>query len=333
MADKSGALQQVVDAGVPMSYINSLRSYGKSGPLNGVNLDPQDVNRTIASYQGSPEQGMNQTRGQLQDLLSAEYQFDPMRFLPGIQQQADAIYNPQQAQLEALRLLQREQYKDASITTNKQFEERMQQEVESTNRRGAYFSGGAIEREGDIRDDATRAQTQLSLQAQAADFTNIAQQGALRAEMTQFIEDRLYNAEASAYSRWFNERSFTFSALQSQYQMYVDERNFARSVFESDRSFALDVKRFEFEQEKFKKTYKLSKAQFDFSKDKWYSSKSSGKSEAETFESFISTSANANYDSNIEDWRGSFEQVQPNYTPAFSDPELKDTRFDFGFGN
>lgn len=232
-------------------------------------VENKSRNSLLSEWQGSnanPAVGIPKA---LSNLASQEYQFDPMKYLPGIQQQADAIYSPQQAQLEAIRLLQGSQYEDQAITTNKEFDDTLRGEIESINNRGSYFSGGAIEREQDINDSKLRALNQLGLQAQAADFSNLAQQGILAAEEAQFIQDRLYNAESGAYARWTDQRNFSYQTLLSQYEVYTTERNFARSVFEADRSYKLQKEQVEMQQEQFEKNYSITKQELEMSKEKF----------------------------------------------------------------
>lgn len=250
-------------------YINQQRGMGKSGALKGTNVDAQDVDAIVKGYgQGTSTPAQTIQQG-LQSLSSAQYQFDPNAYLPGIKTQAASIYDPQQAQLEALRTLQGEQYKETKVQTIKDFEDQMAQEKEAINNRGSFFSGGAIDREQDLGDKKLSALNMLGLQASAADFNNLAQQGLLEAEEAQFIQDRLYNAEAGAYSRWTDQRNFSYQTLLSQYQVYSNERDFARSVFESDRGYNLQVEQLDDERERFEKQYNLSKKEFEMAKEEF----------------------------------------------------------------
>lgn len=269
MADNASAVQQVIAAGVPQSFIDSQRALGKSGPLTGVNLDTQDVQKVISAYQGATPQVGTQIQSQLGQIASSQYQFDPNQYLPGIQSQAESVYAPQQAQLEAIRQLQQVGAQDVRVQTEKDFEKRMQQEVEAMNRRGAGFSGGAIRSEQDIRGQQASALLQMDLQSSASNFANLSQQAMLQAEKTQFIQDRLYNAESSAYSRWTDQRNFSMQALQTQYQVYSNERDFARNVFESDRSYEFQKEEAEMQKKQFEQTYKLNEWQFKQAKKEW----------------------------------------------------------------
>jgi superfamily II DNA helicase RecQ len=255
--------QQVLAAGVTQDFLNQQKALGKGGTFNGSNLDPQDVSRTISAFQSQQlGQNMSNVQGQLANLTSQNYQFDPNAYLPQIQNTANSIYTPQQAQLEAIRQLQNASAKDTKIQTEKDFAKRLQSEQESINRRGAFFSGGAIQNEQDIRTQKQSQLFQQGLQASAADFSNQASQAQLAAEKTQFIQDRLVNADSSAYARWTDQRNFSFQALQTQYTNMVNERNYVRSVFESDRTYGMEVKKMDMQQKQFEQTYKITAEQF-----------------------------------------------------------------------
>lgn len=254
-------IQSLVTQGYSPTQINQY--VGSSGAQFGAKLNPNEVGKLQGIL--GPTTGQ-QVQSGISSLASNQYQFDPNQYLPGIQGQADSIYSPQQAQLEAIRQLQSASYQDTKIQTEKDFAKRLQQETEAINRRGSYFSGGAIQNEQDIRGQQQSALTQLGLQSQAADFGNYAQQAQLAAEKTQFIQDKLYNAESSAYARWTDQRNFSLSALTTQYQVYSNERDFARNVFESDRSYQLQQDQLDIQQSQFEKQYNLSKGQFDMAK-------------------------------------------------------------------
>lgn len=232
---------------------------GKGG--FGNKLTSGEATSLLAGFKPTPTVGQTVQQG-IAQLGSQQYQFDPNQYLPGIQNQAEGIYSPQQAQLEAIRQLQQASYQDVKVQSEKDFQKRLKQEVEAVNARGAFFSGGAVQNEQDIRSDFQSQQFQGQLQFAAAQYGNYAQQALLQAEKTQFIQDRLVNSESSAYARWADQRNFSLSALQSQYQVYANERDFARSVFESDRTFAQ-------QEEQFKKQYDLTLQEFKMAKEEF----------------------------------------------------------------
>lgn len=266
-----------------LSYVQSQPGYGSVGGK----LTSGEATGLLSGFKAAPNVGQ-QVQSGIAALGSQQYQFDPNQFLPQIQSTADSIYTPQQAQLEAIRQLQTLQYQDTKVSTEKDFEKRMQQEVEAMNRRGSGFSGGAIQNEQDIRSSQQSALSQLGIQYMAGQYSSFAQQAMLAAEKTQFIQDRLYNAESGAYARWSDQRNFSMQALQTQYQVYANERDFARNVFESDRSFDQQEKQFQ-------QTYKINDAQFKMAKQEFnLDMKIKGLSYDQALTNFKSKTAEAN---------------------------------------
>lgn len=279
----------------------------------GSKLNPKEMQAFTSQFKPQPTVGQQVQTG-IAQLGSQQYQFDPNQYLPGIQSQAESVYSPQQAQLEAIRQLQQASYQDVKIQTEKDFQKRMQQEVEAANARGAFFSGGAIQNEQDIRSSQQSAQTQLALQFAAGQYGNYAQQALLQAEKTQFIQDRLVNAESSAYARWTDQRNFSLQALQTQYQVYANERDFARSVFESDRTF-------EQQQKQFEQTYDITSEQFKMAKQEFnIDMKIKGLTYDQALKKFKESTANKNtgvlgtdeYGNDIE--QGSWDDWQKTHT-------------------
>jgi len=342
-------VQQVLDAGVPQSYIDQQATLGKGGTFKGSNLDAQDVAPTIAAYNSFKNSPGQLVQSGIQQLNSQQYQFDPQQYLPAIQGQADSIYTPQAAQLEAIRQLQNASAADTRVQTEKDFAKRMQQETEAINRRGSFFSGGAIQNEQDIRSQQSSALYQQDLQAGAANFSNLASQAQLAAEKTQFIQDRLVNSESGAYARWTDQRNFSMQALTTQYQVYSQERDFARNVFESDRSYKMDVKRMDMQEKQFKQQYAMDDAQFKMAKEQFnLDMKVKNLSYDQALSKFKKTSATTNYgiigaDENgndkLESYRSSYstsynaptKSTDNNILGTFSNPGTGLNDLNFGF--
>lgn len=257
--DAQAVLQQAGEGA--QQYVLSKGGYGN-------NLTSGEATSLLSGF--TPQLNVGQTvQSGIAALGSQQYQFNSQDYLPGIQNTANSIYSPQALQLQAIRELQSASYQDTKIQTEKDFAKRLQQEVESVNRRGAFFSGGAIQNEQDIRSQQASTQKQQSLQFAAADYSNLASQAQLQAEKADYIQQRLTGAENSAYSRWSDNRSFSLSTLQAQYQVYSNERDFARNVFESDRSASLQEKQLDMEQKQFQQTYKINEEQFKQAKEQF----------------------------------------------------------------
>lgn len=292
MAVSSGESQANINALIGEGYTQQqISSFNYGSKLN-----PNEA-QAFRSQFGAPAPSVGQqVQTGIANLGSNQYQFDPNQYLPAIQGQADSIYSPQMAQLEAIRQLQQVSAQDTRIQTEKDFSKRMQQEVESINRRGAFFSGGAIQNEQDIRSSQASALLQQDLQSSAAQFGNYAQQAQLAAEKTQFVQDRLVNAESGAYARWTDARNFSLQALQTQYQVYSQERSFARSVFESDRSYEMQSDQFDLQQKQFKQQYAMDDKQFKMAQEQFnLDMKVKNLSYDQALAKFKKDSANTNY--------------------------------------
>ncbi len=250
------------------TYENKLASQGYNvGELlatnkYGRNINPGEYQQIIGSIQSPLQQQRQKIQQGLTDLTSRQFQFDLEGARTAAQAEASSVFSPQKSQLEAIRQLQSSQAAETRLTTEEQFDKQLQAEIESINRRGAYFSGGAIAREQEIGDLSARALHQLDLQASAANFGNLAQQAQLTAQEALYVKDRIFNDRSSAYNVFLQERGFDFDVLQTQYQQYQDEKNFARSVFESDRSFNQ-------EERQFKQQFELSEQKFEFSQKQY----------------------------------------------------------------
>ena len=175
-------------AGVSPSFIAQ-----KQGQWN-QHINPEERTALQSQWEQSGQVGG------VEALKDTKHDWDPNKYLPGIQQQSGAIYDPQQAQLKALQELSASQSSETRMKTQEEFDTRMQAEQESMNRRGAYFSGGAIRGEQDIRNEQMRILNQQDLQAQAGAQESLAQQGQLGYAKTQFEQQALFDQEAGANS-------------------------------------------------------------------------------------------------------------------------------------
>lgn len=193
----------------------------------------------------------------IKGLTSQSYSFDASKFLPGIQTEAKSIYDPQKQGLETQREIEKMKAEDAKIEQEQQFQERMQQETEAINRRGAFFSGGAIQNEQKIRTEQAMALKQLGLQSMQNDLQITMGLANLTNEEAKYVRDRLVGENASAYQMWANQRQFTLDgvlALQSQYN--------------ADRAYQMEQEKFAESTSQWNKTYELTKKELKMKKEK-----------------------------------------------------------------
>jgi len=219
-------LQALLGAGVPQANISAYQT-GQKNRL-GTGDATSIFNAWSPTTPATPTPATPMAYGT--QYPAFQNNFDPNQYLPGIQQQAQSIYQPQLQALESLRQLGQTQAQTAKVSSEADFQKTLQQEVESINRRGAFFSGGAKQYETGLQEQHARDISSLTLQAQAADFQNIAQQAGLSAEQAKYIQDQLYNNQSSSYNRAWEQ-------YQQQYGMYNDQRTFS----EQQRQFNMNL--------------------------------------------------------------------------------------------
>jgi len=208
-------------------------------------IDPQEFQRIKSGFQGA------QIQQGFQNLASQQYQFDPQKFLPQIQQQAASIYDPQQQQLQALAELQQRQAEQAKVTTREDFARLMERETEEINRRGAFFGGGAIEAGQRLGVEEARQLRDIELQSQAEQAGFLAQQAGLSAAQAQYVQQRLTESESSAYARFVDNRNFMMSLNQEQRRIFESDRQFAEDVRQFGLNYALDERRVELSEKEY----------------------------------------------------------------------------------
>jgi hypothetical protein len=215
---QNAELQKILQAGVPQSYIDANPQF-----KNGNWIDPQDTPKYISGWQSqisqtpqTPQVGQQSGVPTLESLAGQQYQFDPSKYLPQIQQTAESIYSPQQAQIDALRGLQTSQTEQARIRTKEDFAKEMTARVEAINARGAFFGGGALAQQSDVARRENYALTDINLQDQAAQAGFLAQKAGLSAQQAEYIQQKLSGAEGSEYSKFIDQRNFGMNLYQQQ---------------------------------------------------------------------------------------------------------------------
>lgn len=231
-------IQSLLGQGVSQQFIDSNPQF-----KNGQWIDPQDTPKYLSAWQQSGQGASNSNIPTLNDLAGQKYEFDPSQYLPGIQQTASSIYDPQRAQIDALAQLQTSQTEQARIRTQEDFAKELTAKVESINARGAFFGGGALAQEGDIAKRENYALQDINLQDQAAQAGFLAQQAGLSAAQAEYIQEKLTGAENSAYSRFQDYRNFMLSLTQAQRDIYESDRDFNENVRQFGLEYALEKKR------------------------------------------------------------------------------------------
>lgn len=172
---------------------------------------------------------------------SGSFKFDSSKLVPQYQQEAASIYNPQVQQIQGLQSLTAAQAKDATVKTKDEFAQLLKREQENINRRGAFFSGGAIDQENRIGAQEGGAIRDIGFNEQSA---NLKYQGTL-SEIAQAQKDYVSSKVEGAYSSAYKTFQDKIANQMNQYQLelgqYNQDRTFNQSKLESDRNYALSA--------------------------------------------------------------------------------------------
>lgn len=260
--------KKLIAAGVTPDFLASEAGKGKGGLLKGVNIDNKDYQPILDAF--NAQKGLGATGAPaIPGSLLTPSSFDFAGAQKTAEEEAKALFEPRMQQLNVIRELNKSRTEESKITTKEQFDQQLAKEVELVNNRGAYFSGGAIQNEQQILTDQTRALKEIEMQGLINDLDIVGQQAGLTSEQVQFIKDRIYNDETSAYNRFKDERSFGLTVYQQQRAEYESDRNFQFTVLDSNRRYELDVKQLQLQEKQFKATYALSEKEFKLTMDKF----------------------------------------------------------------
>lgn len=172
---------------------------------------------------------------------TGSFKFDSSKLVPQYQAEAASIYNPQIQQIKGLQDLTKAQSEDAKVKTKDEFARLLKREQENINRRGAFFSGGAIDQENRIGAQEGGAIRDIGFQEQSA---NLQYQGTL-SEIAQAQKDYVSSKVEGAYSSAYKTFQDKITNQMNQYQLelgqYNTDRSFNQSKVESDRNYQLAV--------------------------------------------------------------------------------------------
>lgn len=221
MANNRGGLSKreyaAVQAGKPMSSAYSSKSFSNSSSSSGA-----------SGASGAPKAPK-----------IGDFSFDSSKLVPQYQSEAASIYNPQIQQIQGLQALTSAQAKDATVKTNDEFAQLLKTEQENINRRGAFFSGGAIDQENRIGAQQAGALRDIGFNEQSA---NLKYQGTL-SEIAQaqkdYVSSKVEGAYSSAYKTFQDKVANTMNQYQLELGQYNTDRAFNQSKIESDRNYAL----------------------------------------------------------------------------------------------
>lgn len=168
-----------------------------------------------------------------------EFKFDSSKLLPQYQQEAASLYAPQLQQLGQLRDITKGQAEEAKVRTNADFARLLEREKESINQRGAFFGGGAVDRENRIGAEQGYALRGIEQQAQLQNLDYDTTQGNIGQAQKDYVSGKVEGAFSSAYQSFRDKVSDAMSNYQIQLGQYNQDRAFEQSKLESDRQYEL----------------------------------------------------------------------------------------------
>lgn len=177
-----------------------------------------------------------------------EFKFDSSKLLPQYQQEATNLFSPQLQQLGQLRDITKGQAEEAKVRTNADFARLLEREKESINQRGAFFGGGAVDRENRIGAEQGYAIRGIEQQAQLQNLDYDTTQGNIGQAQKDYVSGKVEGAFSSAYQTFRDKVSDSMSKYQMELGQYNTDRDFAfsqdqfaRQNMESDRQYALSA--------------------------------------------------------------------------------------------
>lgn len=168
-----------------------------------------------------------------------EFKFDSSKLLPQYQQEAASLYAPQLQQLGQLREITKGQAEEAKVRTNADFARLLEREKESINQRGAFFGGGAVDRENRIGAEQGYALRGIEQQAQLQNLDYDTTQGNIGQAQKDYVAGKVEGAFSSAYQTFRDKVSDAMSKYQMELGQYNQDRAFEQSKLESDRQYEL----------------------------------------------------------------------------------------------
>lgn len=156
------------------------------------------------------------------------FSFDASKYLPGIQSTASSIFDPQIQTLGVDKQILDTETAGKKATTKAEFAQKLKDTVESINRRGGFFSGGAIKSENNLAEGEAVALSALDLENLRGTSGLQEKAGKIYGEKTKYITDQLEG-----------KQSFAYKAFQDSLSNYFRQADLglAQSRLASDNAF------------------------------------------------------------------------------------------------
>ena len=179
---------------------------------------------SLKEYKAS--KGSNKKKSKGSSLPS--FSFNASKYLPGIESTASSIFDPQLQTLGVDKQILDTETANKKATTKAEFAQKLRDTVESINRRGGFFSGGAIKAESNLAEGEAGALANLDLENLRGTSGLQEKAGKIYGEKTKYITDQLEG-----------KQSFAYKAFQDSLSNYFRQAdlNLAQSRLASDNAF------------------------------------------------------------------------------------------------
>ncbi len=156
------------------------------------------------------------------------FSFDASKYLPGIQATASSIFDPQIQTLGVEKQMLDRETEGKKATTKAEFAAKLKDTIESINRRGGFFSGGAIKNENNLAEGEAGALAGLDLENLRGTTNLQGKAGDIYGKKTQYMTDQLEG-----------KQSFAYRAFQDSLSNYFKQAdlNLSQSRLTSDNAF------------------------------------------------------------------------------------------------
>lgn len=156
------------------------------------------------------------------------FSFDASKYLPGIANTASSIFDPQIQTLGVNKQILDRETEGKKATTKAEFAQKLKDTVESINRRGGFFSGGAIKAESNLAEGEAGALANLDLENLRGTSGLQEKAGDIYGKKTQYMTDQLEG-----------KQSFAYKAFQDSLSNYFRQAdlNLSQSRLASDNAF------------------------------------------------------------------------------------------------
>lgn len=176
------------------------------------------------------------------------FSFDASKYLPGIASTASSIFDPQIQTLGVDKQILDTETAGKKATTRAEFAQKLRDTVESINRRGGFFSGGAIKAESNLAEGEASALSALDLENLRGTSGLQEKAGKIYGEKTKYMTDQLEGKQSFAYkafqdslSNYFRKADLNLASSRLASDNAFKQANYDLAVSKANRPKALSA--------------------------------------------------------------------------------------------